>query len=1340
MKRTLKKVTSIFLALILMYSTMGATVQAPLDALGLVTDPITAALSNDPAEMGFTDILQGEYGSTAGRIWTDKSVRPAANQPAGAPADAFDVTLSALSQDFTFSQNFAIPADTVFIIDLSGSMYTSGVYIQGIGTRTRIWALVESLNQAILILMRANPHNRVAVVGYGGQTGGIARREQILPLGRYSIMGDAESNSFFSLDKYTVDQQPWLTVNPNIQAALAPDPAFPVNINRIRIEGSTPTQWGIYEGAHVLTQNTDRTITVSQESGPDLTFTRRPNIILMTDGEPTLGWTDWQFSHPPAGASAAIGTPGAPDLGDGSYGEIGIGLLTTLTAAYYRRAVQDWYAQAVSENQSDVAVHFFTLGLGDSTDPAFRLVEASMQPFIRNQTSNNTPGFHPADNVSNAIRGPGGMNLPSSSIDHNPLNPDPTMGAVLRSVAQGGTPQFRAQHRVSMGNYTWQTMTTSNSTLPLTLADMAFADDFFPATDLSELEDAFNSITDNINVTPSIPITNARPGDESFDGWLTFSDVLGEYMTFRGVDGVEWNGNFMPRAEFGDAIINNTGYTPSTPTDPDTGTPSIPGTPGIRDKYEDILWRQLNYGTAADDPLFVSKSQVTALVQANIDVGNLADGGRIVYYADADRNFVGLARSDGSPPDGAAVRVELFPMWGEVDSPMGTFDGLPVTIDLMHIALHVVTALQGGTFGEVYNVDSRQLSQHDQMVRWYIPASVIPLRYHNGEFWVNTSPIRVTYTVGLDTERITRDGLSEDYRDRHRVPQSGNAEYPHTYYFYSNRHWITTSGTVDRQNVTLSFYQPHERNPFYQANILGPEDAVIKTDNPTDTAVHVMYPMFMLINQLKEHWLGNNGRLTIRWEPSKLLITKDFAFFEYDDTPVDSSQLPVIPDDFATPLFFTISGPEGFEDMTVTFPGNAPGPTFTFNNNANRWELLLEDIPSGLYVISESGGHISGFSPGSAIGAMDAADVPAGMQGEVNFTNRYRRIDYDSALIVRKLFAGLSEEDVYTLLSDFQIIITDPNGDLIMNNGIPYFDLDAVLTGIYIENPQPGTYTVNEANANVDGFFPPDVSVTVITNGTAENPPREGLPQSFEVPNPNTAHENILVEVVIENTYNEIPPPGSLTIIKNFSGLPANIDPATLGITFDVVGHADGPNIGDVVFQQITIPFADFVDGQFTLYELPWGYYTVAENTGNVPDSFELTVTPSLTQSIYVTDGTEPFIVTFNNVYNEIPPPPPPTEPPPTEPPPTEPPPTEPPPTEPPPTEPPPTEPPPTEPPPTEPPPTEPPPTEPPPTEPPPTEPPPTEPPPTEPPPTEPPPTEPPPTEPPPTEPPPTEP
>lgn len=76
-----------------------------------VSDPNTDSM----VDMGFSDVP----GAHDGRIWTDKTVRHNLGSLAD---DQFEVTLSALAQSAPIRAGYQIPADTVFTIDVSGSM------------------------------------------------------------------------------------------------------------------------------------------------------------------------------------------------------------------------------------------------------------------------------------------------------------------------------------------------------------------------------------------------------------------------------------------------------------------------------------------------------------------------------------------------------------------------------------------------------------------------------------------------------------------------------------------------------------------------------------------------------------------------------------------------------------------------------------------------------------------------------------------------------------------------------------------------------------------------------------------------------------------------------------------------------------------------------------------------------------------------------------------------------------------------------------------------------------------------------------------------------------------
>ncbi|MCL2853561.1 MAG: VWA domain-containing protein [Defluviitaleaceae bacterium] len=137
-----KRILGIFLSLTLFISFPAALVSAvafPLDGEGrffdvynMIADPDTSA---PPTSLSDTDISDA-------LIWTDKTVSADGGQP-----DEFLVTLSALSQSFRVN-SYVEPSDTVFIIDVSGSMTE---IVPGYG-RSRIAMLVDALNEAIGIL------------------------------------------------------------------------------------------------------------------------------------------------------------------------------------------------------------------------------------------------------------------------------------------------------------------------------------------------------------------------------------------------------------------------------------------------------------------------------------------------------------------------------------------------------------------------------------------------------------------------------------------------------------------------------------------------------------------------------------------------------------------------------------------------------------------------------------------------------------------------------------------------------------------------------------------------------------------------------------------------------------------------------------------------------------------------------------------------------------------------------------------------------------------------------------------------------------------------------------
>ncbi|MCL2222214.1 MAG: VWA domain-containing protein, partial [Oscillospiraceae bacterium] len=300
-----------------------------------------------------------------GRIWTDKSVN--ANKAfiydglGGtvdsiiAQPDELLVTLSALSQTINIRDIIVEPSDTVFVIDVSGSMHVNSVPGDG---RSRIEVLIDALNDAIQMLMDADPNNRVALVVYGGRAVGgqnHARFENVLALGRYN---SGAGGRFF-----TANMSPSIPVV-NVNATAQTGTAAPI-VSSFTVDGGTPTQLGIRLGAQVLLnvpqgQVAGGTMINLGTSAVPNWVTRKPNIVLMTDGEPTYAWLDYRLD----GKVGFTGTTYDYTVGNGSTGDLGLTALTIMTASYVRQLVRDHYYDPSDPTLASRTIGFYTIGLG----------------------------------------------------------------------------------------------------------------------------------------------------------------------------------------------------------------------------------------------------------------------------------------------------------------------------------------------------------------------------------------------------------------------------------------------------------------------------------------------------------------------------------------------------------------------------------------------------------------------------------------------------------------------------------------------------------------------------------------------------------------------------------------------------------------------------------------------------------------------------------------------------------------------------------------------------------------------------------------------------------------
>ncbi|MCL2680744.1 MAG: VWA domain-containing protein [Coriobacteriia bacterium] len=678
-----------------------------------------------------------------GRIWTDKSVsadQTVINTRAGTPLKVVDTTnttdfsvlLSALSQGYCI-KTVTTPSDVVFIIDVSGSMVQNDL-----GTQTRAAAMVDALNGAITQLMAANPENRVGVVAYGGErvpwdagTRGIAREITVLPLGRYEIVGN-----HFTLSGSTI------LVNSQITAA---NPAIPTSF---AVAGGTPTQLGIVRGAEMLMANMDTTFTDPDTS---TTVVRRPNIILLTDGDPTFGWTDYTM----AGATATNF-----DHGNGNPSDMGVDVLTVLTASYWKKQVSEHY-YGISGGEAT----FYTIGVG---------VEGSHAPTVldpANNAQDNTSVFgsttYNAKTIldsfiatSAPITFPATLNVPDGML---------TLDLALVSIA-------------------------NTAPTPYYITDYDYVDGYYPVDDSAALSNAFANIAQNI-ITSGVYATDTENTDPNFAGNVIIKDVIGQGFVFEQPQGFVIDDSIYNGSTLANDLVNN---------------------------QTSANWN--SYVTVLMNRLGISQTQAVALIQSSIASGNLYyQGGsdystKIQWYADSNLNYLGGYYSSGGAvqpaPAGATCTVALYSIEGVVTDPIsGT------STDLMYLYFQVVTALQAGSFvaPQMHSAVLFRLEADQQAALWYIPASLIPQRTVKPQFDApgsttvvavdieEVAPIRACYTVGLRPD-FDLDLFSSSYKTTHRNAAGDG------YYFYTNDWNMRIDLDPSR---TISAFVPNISNPYY---------------------------------------------------------------------------------------------------------------------------------------------------------------------------------------------------------------------------------------------------------------------------------------------------------------------------------------------------------------------------------------------------------------------------------------------------------------------------------------------------------------------------------------------
>lgn len=345
-KSTFQKLLSALLCLVMVASYLPAGI---LPAVAEGIDPNAVTKVADPSTMNdWIPIFGNGTGNiqteNAGGIWTDKSVFADASAFSHVTQDSdgnqvaitqdsensFLVALSAIASNMTITGQSSVPTDTMLVLDVSGSMNDNQ------GNNDVAEELAEAANSTIHALLDANPNNRVGVVLYSGPdtiSGSASSTDAVLllPLGRYTTGSD---NNYVTYS-VTGNRETTETIRPDSDVRVEGTTTRPSSTSK-EVVGATYIQKGVILAMNQFTAESNETTLDG--------VTRKPILVLMSDGAPTV--TDTDFTN-----------PGAYDLGTGASSSTNAaqGFVTQLSCAYAKAKIQEKY-------QTDAL--FYTLGLG----------------------------------------------------------------------------------------------------------------------------------------------------------------------------------------------------------------------------------------------------------------------------------------------------------------------------------------------------------------------------------------------------------------------------------------------------------------------------------------------------------------------------------------------------------------------------------------------------------------------------------------------------------------------------------------------------------------------------------------------------------------------------------------------------------------------------------------------------------------------------------------------------------------------------------------------------------------------------------------------------------------
>lgn len=477
----------VIVMLIGMIPTIGIADDSDVPAVNVTTvaDPGTA--------MSYETMLGGtEDGNRyAGRVWVDKSVYDTGSVTLDGNTvttdDNFLVVYSALGSTTSLSATYTGGApDVVIVLDNSASMANTVS-----GSTTRMASVIASAN-ALIKQITAIPDARVAVVSYSKNA------TTLLPLDHYVQVGSATAA--------TNDDEEFLTVS-NISSmnnggkttaqalAVSTDASGSTTYTKVTntndgYQPGTNQQAGIDMGMKILANESD-------------TDNRTPIVIVMTDGVADTAASKQWYSY----SSSNYQHPADNTVTSG------VILGTLLNAAYNVALIEDNYG---------VNPTVYTIGV-DVASYVSAGAEVILNPekwFAENPTSSN-------DYAKTAWTWYQGWL---------------TNGSATKNESVSGN--SRPNQGVS---WTFDAIPSSSGVTVQDIMDNIYYTDSYQSVESADLSAVFDKIVEEINKVVFNPITDTvTSGGETTDVPLTYVDFIGDYMEVKEIKQVTLFGQSYP--------------------------------------------------------------------------------------------------------------------------------------------------------------------------------------------------------------------------------------------------------------------------------------------------------------------------------------------------------------------------------------------------------------------------------------------------------------------------------------------------------------------------------------------------------------------------------------------------------------------------------------------------------------------------------------------------------------------------------------------------------------------------------------------------------------------------